>query len=93
MEYVGIKRKRQRKKNVYTTQRNKPESTGERRKIEKMSRQGKIIQTKQDIPKEQKEKFYQQVGEEGTKTCQQPDAREAKQFWINIWEPGEHKKC
>ena len=34
------------------TQGNKPESTGERRKIKDISTKGKIIQTKQDIPKQ-----------------------------------------
>ena len=34
-----------------TTQENKPESTGERKKIKEISRQGKIKQTKQDILK------------------------------------------
>ena len=31
-----------------------PESTGERRKIKKISRQGKTIQTKRNIPKQRK---------------------------------------
>ena len=34
---------------------NKPESTGKRRKIKKISIKGKAIQTKQNIPKQRKE--------------------------------------
>ena len=37
-------------------------------------------------------KFYQQVVLDGTKTYQQPDARETKQFWSKIWQPREDKK-
>ena len=47
------------RKNDKTNRGNKLESTVERRKIKKISRQGKIIQTKQGIPKQRKE-FYQQ---------------------------------
>ena len=36
-------------------------------------------------------KFYQQL-EDGTKTYQKLDVRKAKQFWIKIWLPREHKK-
>ena len=44
--------KRQHGKTCNTTWGNKPESTGERRKIKEMSTKGKTIQTKQDIPKQ-----------------------------------------
>ena len=73
-----------------TTRGNKPESTGDRTKIKKI-RQSKTIQTKQDIPKQRK-KFYQQVVGDGTKTYQQPDTKEAKQFWRKIWQPREDNK-
>ena len=45
---VGTKRKLQHKKNDNTTRGNKPE----RRKIKNISRQGKTLQTKQDISKQ-----------------------------------------
>ena len=48
---------------------NKPEGNGERKKIKKISRLGKTIQTKLDIPKQRKQ-FYQQTGRDGTKTYQ-----------------------
>ena len=60
-----------------TTRGNKPEDTGERKKTNKISRQDKTIQTKQDISKQQK-KFYQQVGGKYTNTYQQPDDKETK---------------
>ena len=41
------------------TRGNKPEGTGERMKTKNLSRQGKTIQTKQDIKKERKKKFCQ----------------------------------
>ena len=53
------------------TQGNKSEGTGERKKTKKISRQGKTIQMKQNIPK-QKE-IYHQVGLECAKTYQQPE--------------------
>ena len=37
-------------------------------------------------------KSYQQVGEEHTRTKQQPDAKETKQFCSKIWEGKEHNK-
>ena len=37
-------------------------------------------------------KFYLQVGGECMITNQQPDAKEAKQFWSKIWEQKEHGK-
>ena len=46
LEHVERKRKKQHKKNDNKSQRNKPESTGKRRKIKKILRQGKTIQTK-----------------------------------------------
>ena len=51
LEHIGTKRKKQPKN---TTQRNKPEGTGERKKTKKISRQDEIIQTKQKIPKQRK---------------------------------------
>ena len=41
-------------KTYNTTWGNKPESTGERRKIKDISKKGKKIQTKEDIPKQWK---------------------------------------
>ena len=40
----------------------------------------------------QNRKFYQQVEGDDTNTHQQPDAREAEQFWSKIMQPREHKK-
>ena len=51
---AGIKRKRQHKKNDNSTRGNKPENTGERRKIKKTLRQCITIQAKQNIPKQRK---------------------------------------
>ena len=31
-------------------------------------------------------KFNRQLGGDSTKTCQQSDAREAKQLWCKIWQ-------
>ena len=45
------KEKAPQEKNDNTTLGNKPENTGERRKIKKISRKSKTIQTKQNIPK------------------------------------------
>ena len=42
-------------KNNNITWGNKPENTGQRRKIKEISTKGKTIQTKQDIPKQRKE--------------------------------------
>ena len=71
------KEKSNTRKNHNTTRVNKPGGTGERRKIKKISRKDKTIRTKQDILNNEKQ-FYQQVGGDGKKTYQQPDAREAK---------------
>ena len=70
---------------------NKPEGTSERRKMKKISRQNKTIQTKEDIP-QQRKIFYQQIKGECTKTYQQPDNEETKQFWYKIWEWREHNR-
>ena len=51
-------------KNNSTTWGNKPESTGQRRKIKEISTKGKTIQTKQDIPKQWK-KILSTIGREG----------------------------
>ena len=79
-----------------TTRGNNPETTGERRKIKKISRKGKTIQRKQDIQKQRKNilpegkgKIYQKIY---TKTYQQLDTREAKQFWGKIWQPREYNE-
>ena len=50
---LGQKEKNNTRKNNNTTWGNKPESTGERRKIKKILTKGKAIQTKQNIPKQQ----------------------------------------
>ena len=81
-ENAGICRDKKEKSNSTSktnnsTWRNKSEGTGERRKIKKISRQDKTIQTKQNIPKQQ-QKFYQQVGVKCTNTYQQPDDKETK---------------
>ena len=55
------KKKKQRKKNDDTTRGIKQESTGERRKIKKISRKGKTIQTKQDILKQRKNSTSNQM--------------------------------
>ena len=54
LKHVGIKRKKQHLKNSYATWGNKPESTGERRKIKNISAKGKTIQTKRNIQKQRK---------------------------------------
>ena len=51
---LGWKWKSNTRKNNNTTWGNKQESTGERRKIKKISINGKTIQIKQDIPKQRK---------------------------------------
>ena len=84
---LGQKGKISTSKNDNTTRGNKPEITGERKKIKKILRQSDIIQTKQDIQSNEK-KFYQQVGGDGTKTYQQRDAKEANQFGAKY---GNHK--
>ena len=58
---------------------------GKRRQTQKKNAK----QAKQDLQKKKK-KFYRQVGGEYTKTYQQPDLKETKQFWCMIWE---QKKC
>ena len=55
-----------------TTQGNKPEVTGERRKIKKISRQDKTIQRKQNIRKHRNKILPASRGE-CTNTYQQPD--------------------
>ena len=50
-----------------------------------MPRQGKAIWIKHNFPKYLKI-FYQQVGEEGTRTDQPPNAKKAKKFWSKICE-------
>ena len=53
--------------------------------------QDNVKQYKQNRTIENKEKyFYCQVGGEYTRTAQQPDAKEAKQFWSKIWKQKEH---
>ena len=39
-----------------------------------------------------KKRFYLHGDGECRKTNQQPDAREIKQFWSNIWERKEHNR-
>ena len=36
--------------------------------------------------------FSQQFGRDNTKTYQQPDVREDKEFWSKIWQPRDHNK-
>ena len=50
-------------KNNCTTWGNKPENPGERRKIKEISTKGRIIQTKQDFPKQRK-KILSTIGRE-----------------------------
>ena len=58
----------------------------------KRYRQG-VKQCRQNRTSQNKErKFYQQVGWDDTKTYQQPDAREAEQFWCKICQPRENNK-
>ena len=65
-----------RKKNDNTIRGYKSESTGERRKIKKISIKGKIIRTKKDIPKQSKKI----LGGDGTKTYQKTDASKLNNF-------------
>ena len=80
-----------REKNNCTTWGNKPESSGERREIKEILTKCKTIQTKQDIPKNEKI-FYQQLGGHDTKTYQQPDVKETEEFWTKIWQPKKHNE-
>ena len=65
------KRKGKTRKNNYTTWGNKPESTGERKKIKNISSKGKAIQNRTFQNNEKK--FYLQMQRDDTKTYQQPD--------------------
>ena len=69
---------------------NKAEGTGERRNTKKISRQDKK-KYRYNIPKQRKQ-FYQQVGGECSKTNQQQDDKETKQFSSKIWERREHNR-
>ena len=51
----------------------------------KQYRQNRIFQNNE-------RKFYQQVRGECTKTYQQPDDKEIKQFWGQIWKLREHNR-
>ena len=48
---MGLKGKSDTRKHDYTTQGNKPESIGERKKFKMIAKNAKTIRTKQDIPK------------------------------------------
>ena len=72
------KRKGNMRKNNNTTRGNKPESTGERMKIKKVSSNDKTIQTKYTFQNNER-KFYQQLGDE-TKTYQQPMQKKPNDF-------------
>ena len=69
--------------NNSTTWGNKPENTGQRRKIKEISTKGKPIQTKQDIPKQRKA-ILSTIGREWHENI--PTER----FWAKIWEPKKH---
>ena len=56
-------------KNANKTRGNKPESTGKRREIKKISRKSKTMLIKQAVTNQQKT-FYMQYGGDGTKTYQ-----------------------
>ena len=87
--YVGTRKKKGTLK-LKTTRKYKSEGTGERRKIKKRPKQDETIRTKKDIPK-QRMKILPVSREKCTKTYQQQDAKEVKQFWSTIWKPGKHK--
>ena len=74
-----------------TTRGYEPENTGKRRQTKKISRKAKIIETNQDIPKQQEKNLLTSRGD-GTKNYQQLDAGEAKQFWRKIWQPRENNE-
>ena len=54
LEHFGTKWKQQHKKNDDETRENKPESTGERRNIEKISRQDKTMHTNRTFQNKEK---------------------------------------
>ena len=60
-------------------------------RLKKISRKVKVIRQSRGFQNNER-KFLQKVGGDGTKTYQQPDAREAKQFWSKIWQPTEHNE-
>ena len=62
LEYVGTKRKGQHEKNNSTTCGNKPESTGERRKIKVISTKGKKYKQNRILQNNER-KFYQNCEE------------------------------
>ena len=74
-----------------TTWGNKPESTGERRKIKEISSKGKTIQKNRKFHNNER-KFYLQLGGDDTKTYQQTDAKETERFWTKIWQPNITKR-
>ena len=61
------------------------------RGIKNISTKGNTIQTKQDIPKQQK-KILLTTRRALYKTYQQPDAKETEQFMTKIWQPKKHNE-
>ena len=60
-------------------------------KTKMIPRHNQTIQIKQDILKQRKKIPPASIGE-CTKTYQQPDVKEAKEFWSKIWEGREHNR-
>ena len=74
-----------------TNRENKSEVTDERRKTKRYRHKIKRYRQKKTFQNHER-KFYQQAKGECTKTCQQPDNKETKQFWNKIWERREHNR-
>ena len=88
LKHYGTKKKKNNtRENNNTTWGNKSKGTGERRKIKKITRKSRTIQTKQDIPKQRKK-----IRGDDTKTYQQLEAREAEQLRSWIWQPRAHNQ-
>ena len=90
MEHVRTKRKKQHKKKWQLEQINQKElaKDGRLKDIEIKVKQYRKNRTFQNNEK----KFYLQIGGDDKKKYQQPDAREAKQFWRKKWQPREYTK-
>ena len=82
---MGRKEKSNIIKTNNTTRRNKSEGTGEGKKMKKYRDRIKQYRQNRTFQKNER-KFYLGVGGECSRTCQQMDEKEAKQFWSKIWE-------
>ena len=92
LEYVGTKRKRQHEKKITVQLEEINQKVLAKEGRLKRYRQ-RVKQYRQNRTLQNNErKFYQQLGEDNSKTYQQPDAKEAELFWKEIWQPKEHNR-